>query len=68
MTHPTLCVLWTHDVQEVITGYRYFLRILLVENLISLFFKNNTFLRRTQQTNTCSKSTKDILEQDVNYF
>ena len=24
--------------------------------------------RKTQQRNTCSKSTKDILEQGVNYF
>ena len=24
--------------------------------------------RQAQQTNTCSKSTKDILEQGVNYF
>ena len=43
MTHGALCVQWTHNLQDVIIGYRCFPSISLVENWLSIFLKNNTY-------------------------
>ena len=43
MMHGTWCVHWTHDVQDVVIGYRYFPRIFLVEKWSSISYLFNLF-------------------------
>ena len=64
MTHGTLCVYWSHDVQDVLIGYRYFPRMVhnfLVVNWFSIFFKNNTYSEKNSINKYMLKVAKDML-------
>ena len=54
--------------QDVITDYRCYPRIFLVENWLSTFFKNNIYSEKNSTSKYMLKLTKDMLEQGVNYF
>ena len=59
MTQVTLCLHWTHDVQDVTFGiFGYSPRIFLVENLLSIFFKNNTYSEKNSTNKHMPKVNK----------
>ena len=68
MTQGTSFVQREPVVQAVTTEYTCFSWIFLMKNDYLLSLKIILIPRRTQQTNICLKSTKDVLEQCVNYF
>ena len=57
MTHKTLSVYWSRDIQGVLIAYRCFPWIFLAENWFAIFVKNSRYSEKYSAKNTCSKST-----------
>ena len=69
MTHRTLYDHWIHDIQVVIIGYRCFPRIFLVENWLSIFFKNNnTHSEKNAANNYMLKVNKRLTRTKCELF